>query len=77
MIECMCVVCHGPIGPRANTWQAVTCHQNCRKAWRTIRHGANLGKFDQLRTLHAWRREQQAILMWVAERVPAALAFVG
>lgn len=67
--ECMCIVCHGPL--LAIHPNAILCSDRCRQA-RTFR-GEHLEpgyRNTGRRMLHAWRREQMAILMHVRALVP-------
>ena len=69
-IECACLVCHGPI--RGNA-KRVLCGMNCRSAWRFMLQGAALGRrYEDLRMVHAYRREKLSVLSWLAARVPGA-----
>lgn len=76
-IESMCVVCHGPVARRYRTEAyrtALACGQNCKGVWhRTLRQGEPLwGRYENLRMMHAYRRQLLCAQMWLAARVPGA-----
>lgn len=58
----MCVICHGPLRARGNqAASATTCGENCRQALKRQRRGMPLaGKYQDQRTMHAYRREMEA-----------------
>ena len=68
IIECMCIVCHGPI-PRTGRLRGVTgatCHDTCRRAWSRHQQGEPLpDRYDTLRSKQAYRREMEMVLAHV------------
>lgn len=80
VIECMCVVCHGPIQPLPHRKvTAIACRDNgglCKSVWRrSARDGHPIPwKYEDLRFLHQLRREQQALLLRLEQRFPQLAA---
>lgn len=62
-IECMCVVCHGPI-KRIHRVSAATCCKGCHYYWQhRLKPTGIVGwRQENLRITHSWRREHEAAL---------------
>ena len=71
-IECMCVVCHGPIEQLGPGPRPIVCGENCYGIWRRHRDGSPLPwRYQDLRAMHAHRRELATALGFVTARLHA------
>lgn len=72
-VECMCLMCHGPLGRDS---RVRTCSSNCRTAWKRLCDDPS-SNFDPIwedrRILHAWRREQACVMKKMYPAVLAAM----
>lgn len=70
MLECACVICHGPIERKSRGPTAVVCGENCHGMWRRVRRGGEVpAKYLQMRALHAYRRELASFFAIVEQRL--------